>query len=1605
MTGSQEINRLILEQTLGPSITPSPAHPVTPSSATDPPAIISCRELDVHSRHTSGTRLAELSPARRKLLDALTAARHDPPPLARRSQAGPIPLSFAQERLYFMHRLQRDRDAYTIHRRLRLAAALDEAALERAIGEAVRRHEALRTVFHEVDGVPAQVVQPFRGFALPVEDLSGVAPAEREAWVERRAAEAAERPFDLANGPLFRATLLRLGEDGHVLLLGMHHIVTDAWSMDLLCRELSALYAAYAAGGESPLPEPALQYADYAVWQRRQVRDEALHRELAWWKERLAGAPERLALPMDRPHPAARTQRGARACVLLPADVVARLDALAREEGATRFMVLLAAFQALLARYGGTDDVVVGTPVAGRTRRETEGLVGFFVNTLVLRADLHGDPSFRELVRRVRGVALGAFDHQEVPFERLVAELRPERAPGQTPLFQVMFTLDEAGGEGDDALPGLAFRATEGETRTAKFDLSLTCSATAAGMETVMEYDTDLFDARTIERMLAHLGRLAAQAAERPERRLSAVELLTEAERDQVLRRWNATERPYPHNLCIHQQIEAQAAHTPDAVALVHGDQPLTCAVLNGAANRLAHALRGRGIGRGAFVPILAERGPHVAVAMLAVMKAGAAFVPLDAGWPAARLRGVLDRLDAPLLLAGEGVVEQARSFGRPVLAATLDGGGAPNPEIGVRADDPLYAIFTSGSTGVPRAAVVPHRGIANRFHWMTEAFGARSAASVLQTTPHVYDSAVWQLFWPLTTGGRTVIPRAGSETDAAHLAERIHAEGVTMTDFVPAVFNALVPELVADAGLRERLASLRTVIVGGEQVTAGTVHRFLECFPQVRVVNLYGPTECSIGSIHHFVSAQDGAQIPIGRPIANTQALILDQAGRLVPVGVPGEIHLGGRCVGLGYLDAPGRTAAAFVPNPYAAAAGERLYRTGDGGRYRADGGIECLGRLDSQVKIRGVRIEPGEIEAALRQHPAVRDAVVLAREDVSGDRRLVAYVAADQPRALDPGALREHLRALLPGPMVPGAVVVLARFPLTPGGKVDRGALPDPARDAAGRHVAPRTPVEEILAGIWGEVLGIGRVGVHDGFFDLGGHSLLATRVVSRVRTALGAEVPLRALFEHPTVAGLAEHVHAALAAGGDASSPLRRLPRDVHPPASFGQERLWRAWRAHPADTSFNLHYGLRVRGSLDAAALARALGDVVRRHEALRTTLREAGGRVMQVIHPATPVPLPQADLRALPAAEGEQALQALAAEQAAHLFDLRHGPLLRARLVRTGEREWAILLTLHHVVTDGWSTGVLMREILELYAAYADGREPSLPEPEVQYADYAAWQRNWLTGEILDRQLACWTAQLAGAPRRLALPGDRPRLPDAPTLAAVRRFDLGEALSHTVRSLARREGCTLYMTLLAGFQAILSRAAGQEDVCVGTPVAGRTRREVEGLVGFFTNTLVMRTDLSGAPSFRALLRRVRQTTLAAYAHQDLPFARLVEELCPGAGAEEMPLFQAVFELEHARGAGETLRLPDAEVSPLQRPPGLPRTLRSELRLTMHDDGAQIGGTLWYRTERFDARTIDGMIRGYLALLHAAAADPDCPLADLPLLAGAKKGVITPGTPGS
>jgi amino acid adenylation domain-containing protein len=1058
-----------------------------------------------------------------------------------RAPGGRVPLSFGQERLWLLSQLD-DSAAYNVSASYRFAR-LDAPALERALGEIVRRHEALRTVFADTEGTAVQVIHPFTGFSLPVEDLSHLDAEAREEAVRTRAREAEARPYDLAAGPLFRPSLLRLGDED-VLVLDMHHIISDGWSIGVLFRELAALYGAYRQGGESPLPELAVQYPDYAVWQRERLRGEALDRQTGYWKERLAGAPALLELPTDRPRPAVQSHRGARQATLLPAELTEPLQALAREESATLFMVLLAAFQVLLGKYAGSEDVVVGTPVAGRGRSELEGLIGFFVNTLVLRTDLSGDPTFREALRRVREVTLGAYEHQDLPFEKLVAELHPERSLGHSPLFQVMFTT-QSGPQTAGAEAGLPLLGVAAERSSAQFDLTLAITETRQGLYARAEYGTDLFDADTIQRMIGHLELVLAQVVRDADVRVSALALLDDEARAQVVDEWNRTDAEYPADRTIHAIFEAHAARTPDAVAVRFADQSLTYRQLNEQANRLAHHLRRRGVGPEVRVGLCLERGVEMVVAILGTLKAGGAYVPLDPGYPAERVAFALGDAGVPVLLTQEKL-RATLPVRDGVEVVTLDGAAAgiaaesaENPESGATPESLAYVIYTSGSTGTPKGALVEHRNVARLFSATDDWFGF--GADDVWTLFHSYafDFSVWEIWGALLYGGRLVVVPHDVSRDPDAFHALVQDEGVTVLNQTPSAFRQFIR---ADAERGGGLA-LRNVIFGGEALEPASLREWVERrgADRPRLVNMYGITETTVHVTYRVLSREDvfdGSGSPIGVRIPDLRLYVCDSGLRPLPVGVPGELYVGGAGVARGYLNRPELTAQRFVRSPFGAGT---LYRTGDRVRWLADGSLEYLGRLDEQVKIRGFRIELGEIEAALLSHGGLREVAAVVREDTPGDRRIVAYLVGDAE--VEP--LRAHLRQRLPEYMVPGAFVAVEALPLTPNGKLDRKALPAPSA-AAPEHayVAPRTETEQALAGIWAEVLGLERIGVEDDFFDIGGHSLLATRVMSRIRKDMRVELPLRVIFECTTLGTLAQRVDAAAAAPAPAARPGRGL-----------------------------------------------------------------------------------------------------------------------------------------------------------------------------------------------------------------------------------------------------------------------------------------------------------------------------------------------------------------------------------------------------------------------------------------------------------------------------
>ena len=2105
--------------------------------------------------------LTEMAARKAEILAFLRqATAHATPiePIAR-SETAPelvegLPLSFAQQRLWFLDQLYPEESRGTVYNipvAVKFRGTLDIEALRKSLSEIVRRHEVLRTSFPTVNDEPRQVIAPAdaRALPLPVVDLRGSSVPEIEEDVQRFITQEAQRPFDLANGPLLRATLLRLGADSYVLLLTIHHIVSDGWSMGILIRELCILYEAFLLDKPSPLPELAIQYADFAHWQRQWLAGKVLERQLNYWTQQLKGAPVVLDLPTDHLRPDIPTFRGGKVLFALNPDLTQRLNAFSQREGLTLFMTLLASFNLLLSCYSGSEDIVVATPIANRNRREIEPLIGFFVNTLVLRTDLSGHPTFSELCQRVREATEGAYDHQDLPFEKLVEALQPERELNRNPLAQVMFALQNAP-KPFVALPGLSLSRLEFDSGTVRFDLEVHLSEEAGGLEGHFLYNRDLFDASSIERMAGHfqtlLEAIAYQAATAP--RLSDLPLLTEAERHQLVVEWNESQADYPQQ-SFHQLFEEQVARTPEAVAVTSARaasepidplsriQQLTYQELNRRANQLAHYLIGLGVGASdtPLVGICMTRTPLMLVGILAILKAGAAYVPLDPAYPKNRLAFMLEHANVQVLLTEEQLLAGLPEYGGERLLCldrdwpriaqaseeSEDEKSEKNPTIPVTPEDLAYVIYTSGSTGKPKGVMISHRALVNFLSSMRHAPGLSEQDVLLAVTTISFDIAALELYLPLMVGAKIVLASREVASDGALLAETLSDCGATVMQATPATWRMLLAAGWADAdGGR---AKLRKILCGGEALPRPLATQLQKT--GASLWNMYGPTETTIWSAIHQVEDQEeqktqngksrtsgtrqhtypasqdtpksplkrgidaetpllrgaggvllfpGGQksassvVSIGRPIANTQLYILDRYQKPVPIGVPGELHIGGDGLARGYKGRPELTREKFIANPFSDDPSSRLYKTGDLARYLPDGRLDFLGRLDHQVKVRGFRIELGEIEALLAQHAEVRESVVVARQE-----RLVAYIVPDEdagptetlnqthtseqltqwqqvwddtyrqpalteeptfnivgwndsytglpipapqmrewvahtveriqgtlsklstlpkqsanrpaileigcgtgmllwkiaphcgryvgtdisaqalgyiehqlgnvaeleqapfgqvtllqraadnfeglersdvvilnsvvqyfpsieyllsvlegalsvvasggaifvgdvrslpllsafhasvqlhqappslsqeewrqrvhnsiqqeqelvidpafftalahhfpqishveiqlkrgtyhnevtrfrydvtlyvaPRgdshfqsdghlapwldwqeeqltlptlrelllelepeslairrvpnarlwadvrlakrlasdtneapsskvsvadlrdalptgenieseaieAVEPEALwalktddfpynvylnwsgngaqdcmdvlferlessgaaaplsngmlspqeatferrawhtyanrplqprkrREQLKRIrlfvsenLPDYMVPSLLVPLAALPLTPNGKVNRRALPEPeSKSAPNISQKPRTPTEEVLAAIWCDVLSLSQVGIHDNFFELGGHSLLATQIISRVRQTFSLPLPLRSLFEFPTVAELAETVVTYETEPGQSAtmasqksqqmssmSPLEIRPplapmivardKTEMPPLSFAQQRLWFLEQLEGPSATYNMPVALRLLGELDRTALIQSLSEIVRRHEALRTSFPSQQGLPVQFIAPPTAVRLPLVTLEERPEEkEGlYKQLVSFATKEARRPFDLATGPLLRSTLLQIGPQSHLFLLTMHHIVSDRWSMGLLIQELFTLYEAFSSGQPSPLPELSIQYADFALWQRQWLTGDVLAEQLAYWKAQLADAPPLLELPTDRPRSPVQSFRGATYSHLLPKTLLQKLTRLSLDAGTTLFMTLQAAFATLLFRYSGQTDILVGTPIANRNHVELEPLIGFFVNTLVLRTDLSHNPTFRELLLQVREVALEAYNHQDVPFEFLVEALQPERSLSHSPLFQVMFALQNA---------PPIKVEPssLTVNPLALESVTAKFDLTLFMEEGEAGLKSWweYNCDLFDATTIERMAGHFQTLLEGIVANADQLVAHLPLLTQAERDQFT------
>jgi amino acid adenylation domain-containing protein len=1482
-------------------------------------------------------------------------------------RGAPLPLSWAQQRLWFLDRLDAAAgDAYHMPAALRLDGSLDLPALRATLDRIVARHENLRTTFVMHEGLPVQrIAAPDAGFELA--EL-----ACEDGQVEALGVAFFAQAFDLAQGPLVRGQLLKLAPDQHVLLINQHHIISDGWSIGVLVREVSALYAAFSQGQPDPLAPLAVQYADYAAWQRAWLQGDALHQQADYWKRRLAGAPELLALPADRPRPAVQSHAGASLAFTLDAGLSAGLKQLGQRHGATLFMTLLAGWGILMSRMSGQEDVVIGTPVANRQRREVEALIGFFVNALALRISTAGAPSVAELLAQVKQDTLDAYTHQDIPFEQVVETVSPQRSLAHSPLFQTMITVDSSAAQRRLALPGLTLTELGQGHGASHFDTALTVVDDAAELAVTLTYATALYDEAGMRRLLRRFESLLRGMVADDAQAIARLDLLVDDERELVTHRFNATARPYPRNQTIHGRFAAEAARRPDAIALVCGSERLSYAELEQRADALAQRLLAGGVQPGALVAVCAERGAGLITALLAILKAGAAYVPLDPGHPDERLAFMLAD-SRPAMLLTDSAQQGRFDAALPLLCLDLACDDA-RPHVALpaaSATDLAYVIYTSGSTGQPKGVMVSHRNV---LQLVLDEPCVRIGDDdcVAYCANPAFDASTWEIWGALLNGAQLLVVDQATLLEPAAFGALLRRENATIVQLTAGLFRQYA------GAMAEAWRGLNYLLFGGDRSDLHTIASVWAHARPRHLVHTYGPTETVAFATTHEVSEATLAVgvLPIGRPIANTQVYILDGTLQPVPPGATGELYIGGDGVAHGYLNRPELTEARFVPNPF----GEgQLYKTGDLGRWLADGNIEFLGRNDFQVKIRGFRIELGEIEARLAACPGVKEALVLARADGGGEKRLVAYLTGTPPAAAE---LRAALAVHLADYMLPAAFVSLDAFPLTANGKVDRDALPAPdALALASRPFeAPAGEVESAIAAIWQGLLKVDQVGRHDHFFELGGHSLLAVQLMSRLRDAYGIDVPLRTLFAHPDLAGftaqLAEARQSTLGAiePADRAAPL---------PLSWAQQRLWFLDRLDAAaGAAYRMPAALRLDGSLDVNALRATLDRIVARHENLRTTFVMDGDTAVQrIAAPDTGFALELIDL--------SDELQALDTAMEAFFrqpFDLAQGPLIRGQLLRLAPEQHILLINQHHIISDGWSIGVLVGEVGALYAAFSQGQPDPLAPLSIQYADYAAWQRAWLQGEALQQQAGYWKQRLAGAPELLALPTDRPRPAVQSHAGASLAFTLDADLSAGLKQLGQRHGATLFMTLLAGWGILMSRMSGQEDVVIGTPVANRQRREIEALIGFFVNALALRISTAGAPSVAELLAQVKQDTLDAYAHQDIPFEQVVETVSPQRSLAHSPLFQTMLTVD-SNAANRHLALPGLTLTGVEQDHG---ASHFDTALTVADGGAELTGTLTYATALYDDAGMRRLLRRFESLLRGMVADDAQAIARLDLL---------------
>ncbi|WP_427161138.1 amino acid adenylation domain-containing protein [Aliinostoc sp. HNIBRCY26] len=1526
-------------------------------------------------------RLESLSPEKRELVLQKLKQQQKSPVLTSVSREQNLPLSFAQQRLWFIDQLEGENCVYNVPFFWQIEGLLDINALEKAILEIVQRHEVLRTSFSLVDESPIQVIHAHPQLKIQVLDWRQVPEAEQLSKTQHLATTELQQPFDLSNPPLLRMKLLQLAEKSHLLLLVIHHIVCDGWSMDIFRQELFSLYKAFCTGESSPLPALSLQYADFAHWQRQYLQGDVLQNQLNYWQKQLADVPPLLELPTDKPRPSVQSFRGSSEFLAINQELTQKLKRLSQESGTTLFMTLLTVFALLLSRYSGQNDIVIGSAIANRNRREIEPLIGFFVNTLALRTNLEGNPSFLELLQRVKQVTLDAYDHQDLPFEKLVDELGLERSLAHHPLFQVAFGV-QSGTPEKLEIPGLTLNRFEWENTTTLFDLSLIFRETPQGLIGEWEYATDLFAAEAIQGMVRHFAVLLKQIIGHPNQPINTLSLVTEDERQQ-LQNWNQTQTEYPQDKTLVDLFEQQVTKNPDNLAVVFESQSLTYQQLNEKAEQLAdYLIEKYQIQPDTLVGISVERSLEMIIGVLGILKAGGAYIPIDPNYPPERIQFMLKDSGISILLTQSFLVAKLPldSLENSIEVVYLDDSSHRNIETQrkisknqVKPDNLAYVIYTSGSTGRPKGVMIEHKAIVNLALGWVETFQVQRHSRLLQFGSFSFDLSIGEIATALSAGACLYLAHQETLLPSQTLVDFLNIKEITHLFLSPSALATLP---------KSTLNNLQSIGVGGEACPAelvsdwGTGRRFYNC---------YGPTECTvIAAISPCLP--NGKKPSIGKPSPNLQIYILDANNQPLPPGIPGELCVAGVGLARGYLNRTETTAEKFIEIDLFGNT-ERIYKTGDLARWGTDGNLEYLGRIDEQIKLRGFRIELGEIEALLLQHSLVQEAVVTVYETDSNPR-LIAYITADEKSASLAIKIRDYLKNYLPNYMIPSQIMVLDQIPLTANGKIDRRALPAPNTDISTDLEIPVTPAEEILVSLWQGLLKTKSVGRSDNFFELGGHSLLATQLVARIRDSFGVELPVRKVFEQSILSELAREIDKVSASVTlpPIAPQLENEPKTL----SFAQLRLWFLAQLEGKGTSasYNMPIALQLDGKLNLEALRQSLTYLLERHTSLRSYFPALEGEPQVVVKNIEDIEVLEiADLQALDPQIQAQTVQQLSDLHAQAPFDLNTGPLFKAKLLQLSQQKNILLINMHHIISDGWSIGVFKRELEQAYAAYAVGSTPNLSPLPIQYSDYAAWQRSWLQGEILASQENYWQQQLADAPPLLELPTDYPRPAQQSYQGKHEEYCLSRELTQQLKTLSQQQGVSLFMTLLAAFNILLSRYSRQEDLCLGSGIANRTHSHTEGLIGFFVNTLVLRSKIKSEQSFSELLQQTRQTCLDAYAHQDIPFEYLVEKLQPERSLSHNPLCQVMIVMQNIEGTGKNVSLTGLEIQPVEQ--NYPFA-KFDLTLYLSEREEQIHCMWEYATDLFAADTIKRMAAHLEVLLTAITQNPQQPVSTLPLM---------------